>query len=184
MQPPQQLLGALQHLTFLHFGALQHFTFLHFGALQHLLQPLLQPLSQQDFGAQQLGAAAGAQQLGAAGAAQLGAAAGAQQLGAAAGAAQLGAAHDALQVLQLLQWLWQQDFTFLHFGAFWQHPVLQEVGAHVLQAGAGAQQLAGAQHVASQLRARRKQASASVPANAKLINAAAVNVIHFMSVFS
>ena len=154
-----------------------HLGALHFGALQQLFpQPLLQPELQQDCWWQQVGLQhltflhLGALHFGALqqlfpqpllqplSQQDLGAqqlgAAGAQQLGAAAGAQQLGAAAA---------------------GA-------QQLGAALQAAGAGAQQLAGAQQVGWQQPRRKPKAFASEPA--ARIKAAAVNVIHFMSVFS
>ena len=125
-----------------------------------------------------------------------------------------GAQHVGLQQVWGQHWLWQQSpqRLFLDFLALpqpllqqlsWQQDLgaqqllaagaqqlgaaaagAQQLGAALQQAGAGAQQLAGAQQVAGQqLPARRKpKAFASEPA--AMIKAAAVKVIHFMSVFS
>ncbi len=169
-QPPQLF------LDFLHFGALHFLTL----PQQSFPQPLLQPLSQQVFGAQQ----------------------------------EAGAAQEGLQPLsQQWSWQQSpQPLLFLHFLAFPQPLLQQSVGQHfgaqqVLAAGAqqvaaagaqqlagagaqqlaaaGAQQLAGAQQVVGQQleRLKKPKAFASELA-ARLIKAAAVNVIHFMSVFS
>jgi len=150
---PQPLLQPeLQQVCWWQQVGLQHFTFLHLGALHF---GALQQLFPQPLLQPLSQQDLGAQQLFAAGAQQLGAAAGAQQLGAAAaGAQQLGAAAA---------------------GA-------QQLGAALQQAGAGAQQLAGAQQVGLQQLRRNPKAFASEPA--ARIKAAAVNVIHFMSVFS
>jgi hypothetical protein len=150
-------------------------------------QPLLQQLSwQQDFGAQQV---AGAQQVGL------------QQVWGQHWLWQQSPHPPQLLFLLFLHFLalpqpllqqlsWQQDLGAQQLLAAGAQQLgaaaagAQQLGAALQQAGAGAQQLAGAQQVAGQqLPARRKpKAFASEPA--AMIKAAAVKVIHFMSVFS